>query len=215
MVDVGARLRAQNTPLVGAILAGGNATRMGGGAKGLLEVGGRRMIDRVADAMMPVVDSLFIVANASDAERWMPGVTVVRDELIGGGSTAGVHAALGAAHGPVLAVAWDLPFVTTGLLMEIAARAREHVMDADAVVCAGPRSGALEPLCAWYGPACADVIRAEWDSGDRSMHGLLRRVRTIIVSGDAIIPHGMPERLFFNVNAPDDLVTARAMAAGA
>ncbi|MEM9350414.1 MAG: NTP transferase domain-containing protein, partial [Pseudomonadota bacterium] len=34
---------------VGVILAGGQATRMGGGDKGLIELGGRTLLDRVIE----------------------------------------------------------------------------------------------------------------------------------------------------------------------
>ena len=39
----------------GAILAGGLGTRLGGARKGLLTVGGRRILDRVAEALGAVI----------------------------------------------------------------------------------------------------------------------------------------------------------------
>ena len=77
----------------------------------------------------------------------------------------------------------------------------------------GRRAGEFEPLCAWYGPRCATAIESEWDTGDRSLHGLLRRVSTIVVPPDALAPIGSAERLFFNVNSEVDLVDARRLAA--
>ena len=40
---------------LGVILAGGRATRMGGGDKGLLEVGGQRLLSRVIERFAPQV----------------------------------------------------------------------------------------------------------------------------------------------------------------
>ena len=80
------------------------------------------------------------------------------------------------------------------------------------MVAQGPRDGSVEPLCGWYGPACAAAIEAGWTAGDRSVRGLLRRVRTVIVPVEAIAAIGPPDRLFFNVNSADDLAVARAMA---
>jgi molybdopterin-guanine dinucleotide biosynthesis protein A len=168
------------------------------------------MIDRVASALAPIVDSIVIVANSPGAASWLPGARVVPDVLEGGGSAAGLHAALRATERPTIVVAWDLPFVTTALLRLVASAAGPA---SDAAVPAGRVSGEFEPLCAWYAPRCADEIEAEWASGDRSLHGLLRRVSTVVVPVEAIAPLGSAERFFFNVNSEADLSHARRMAA--
>ena len=55
------------------MLAGGGATRMGGVPKGLLEVGGRRVLDRVIDALVRALGSPpLLVANAPEATSWAP-----------------------------------------------------------------------------------------------------------------------------------------------
>ena len=55
----------------GAVLAGGAASRFGGRPKGLQEVGGRRVLDRVVDTMRATLGSApLLVANASDAPSW-------------------------------------------------------------------------------------------------------------------------------------------------
>jgi molybdopterin-guanine dinucleotide biosynthesis protein A len=168
------------------------------------------MIDRVAAALSPIVDNIVLVANAPDAAAWLPGTRVVPDVLQGGGSAAGVHAALRAIGGPAIVVAWDLPFVTTALLQVIASAANP---ESDAAAPAGHVTGEFEPLCAWYAPRCAGEIEAEWAVGDRSLHGLLRRVSTVVVPMERLEKLGSAERLFFNVNSGDDLERARQMAA--
>jgi molybdopterin-guanine dinucleotide biosynthesis protein A len=194
----------------GAILGGGRATRLGGVAKGLLEVGGRRMIDRVADALAPVTSELLLVTGDPDAAGWLPGARVVRDVLPGGGSAAGIHAALVAAGGPVIVTAWDLPFVDARVIAELLRESDGPTVDA--VVPAGATDGTFEPLCGWYAPACADAIAHAWETGDRSLHGVLRRVRTRVVPADCFVAWGGSNRLFFNVNTADDLSRARGIA---
>ena len=201
-----------NGPLTGAILAGGQATRLGGVAKGLLDVGGQRIIDRVAGALDPFVDEFLIMASASDASNWMPGTRVVADILPGGGSAAGVHASLRAAKGAVFVAAWDLPFIVPAVVGAIVEKTLGREDEMDAVVAIGPRPGTPEPLCGWYGPACAAAIETGWTAGDRSLRGLLSRVRTVIVPANVIVAIGPPERLFFNVNSAVDLAQARVMA---
>jgi len=78
----------------GVILAGGEARRYGGAAKGLERVGGRRIIDRVAQVLAVAADDLLLVANDPDAAAWLPGVPVAADLRPGNGSLGGIHAAL-------------------------------------------------------------------------------------------------------------------------
>jgi len=51
--------------ITGAIVAGGASSRFGGQAKGLLRVGGQRIIDRIASALRPVVETMAIVSRFS------------------------------------------------------------------------------------------------------------------------------------------------------
>ena len=72
----------------GAILAGGEARRMGGTPKGLLPVGGVRILDRLVAAFQEALGGLpLLVANAPDAGSWNavlrdPGVVVGDDVFI-------------------------------------------------------------------------------------------------------------------------------------
>ena len=67
--------------IAGVILAGGRATRMGGGDKGLLPLAGRPILARVIDRLRPQVDALALNANG-DPARFAPfGLPVVPDVL--------------------------------------------------------------------------------------------------------------------------------------
>lgn len=78
----------------GAILAGGQSSRMGGTAKGLAVVNGARIIDRVAHALREATDSLIVVANDAAATVWIPSVPIVCDARPGLGALSGIHAAM-------------------------------------------------------------------------------------------------------------------------
>jgi len=185
----------------GVILAGGGATRYGGLPKGLESVGGRRIVDRVADALRPVVDSLLLVANTPDAAGWLDGVRVVPDARTGEGALGGLHAALTHAKGDILLVAWDMPFVPTALLDAL--RTRGDAGDADAVLPTSDRSRrGVEPLCAWYGAACLPAVTASLDAGDRRVVGFHDSVRTVRVPFEDVQRFGDPAMLFTNVNTP-------------
>lgn len=192
----------------GVILAGGDASRFGGEPKGLHEVHGIRIIDRVAEALAPCSDALLLVANHADAESWLPGIRCVADVRPGNGSLGGLHAALTHAGTPVLVVAWDMPFVSAGLLGALRA-AGEGRSDA-AVPESGSRHG-VEPMCAWYAPACIAPIEDALDRGDRRMAAFLEHVRVTHLGASEVARFGDPERLFLNVNSAGDLAHANAL----
>jgi len=195
--------------VTGVILAGGLASRYGGRAKGLEAVGGRRILDRVAGALADAADELLLVANDPDADGWLPGVRVAADVRPHAGSLGGIHAALVHAGGPALVVAWDMPFVTAPLLRALRALGG----DADAAV---PESDSsrrgLEPLCAYYGPACIPAIERRLDAGDRRVIAFYDDVRLRRLDAAAVARFGDPALLFLNVNTPAELALAEAHA---
>ncbi|MGH7635734.1 MAG: molybdenum cofactor guanylyltransferase, partial [Gemmatimonadaceae bacterium] len=189
-------------PCTGVILAGGQASRYGGRPKGLERVHGERVIDRVAAALRAATDSLLLVANDPQAPDWLPNVRVERDVLPDIGSLGGIHAALVHAGTAVIVVAWDMPFVPAALLAEL--RARGEDADVVAPESSGSRHG-LEPLCAYYSQACIRPIERALDEDERSVIGFFDQVRVARLTAQDVRRFGNPERLFMNVNTPDEL----------
>jgi molybdenum cofactor guanylyltransferase len=220
----------------GVILAGGQATRFGGRPKGLEVVQGKRIIDRVALALrdalqhpvqhpvqhplqQPLHDAvrqqdrgLLLVANDPAATQWLPGVPVVADVRPGFGGLGGLFTALTSADGPVLVVAWDMPFVPSGLLRTLRIAGESGPYDA-VVPSSGSRRG-VEPLCAYYTRACAAPIARRLDAGDRRMIGFLEDVRVHRLAPAAVRQFGDPARIFLNINEPADLTMAEGLTDG-
>jgi molybdopterin-guanine dinucleotide biosynthesis protein A len=200
--------------VTGVILAGGRASRFGG-PKGLAEVGGARILDRVAAALGEVADALLLIANDPTAAGWLPGVRVAGDVVTNRGALGGVHAALHHARGAALVVAWDMPFVPAALLAELRAMG-----DAGAPA-ATPESRSprgVEPLCAYYGAACLAAAEQRLRDVPEGRHVCPSTLLADV--GAARLPlarvtsvYGDPDILFMNVNTPDDLARARAHAA--
>jgi molybdopterin-guanine dinucleotide biosynthesis protein A len=195
--------------ITGVILAGGEATRYGGRPKGLELVGGRRIIDRVANTLREVSDRLLLIANDPSAPSWLEGVPVAGDVRPGLGSLGGIHSALYRAEGAVLVVAWDMPFVPAGLLRDLIALGSTHDV---AVAESGSKRG-VEPLCAFYGPACLVAIERRLAEGDRRVVSFFDDVRVARLPLDVVAAHGDPEVIFMNVNMPEELIRAEAHAA--
>jgi len=198
--------------VAGAIIAGGPAKRLGGVAKPFLKVGGRAIAERQLSLLRgAALVRVFVVAN--DPAPWAAlGVDVVPDLVGGSGPLGGIHAALTALGDDgcdaVVCLAGDLPFVGADLLATL----RDRAPWADAVA---PRSArGIEPLCARYARALLPAIDGAVRAGQLAVHEMLeQRAVDWIAEAElaALDPDG---RSFFNVNTPDDLARADAMAAG-
>jgi molybdopterin-guanine dinucleotide biosynthesis protein A len=194
----------------GAVLAGGAARRYGGLPKGLAAVGGRRILDRVVDAVAAVTGaSPLLVANAPDAPSWRPDLVTIPDARPGCGSLGGIYTAIAAdpSAQPVLCVAWDMPFMSEGLLRALA----EGATPWDAFLPESDGRRGVEPLCAVYGPACREAIERRLDAGDLRAIAFHGDVRVGILPLDQVRRFGDPAELFFNINTPEDLERAEAV----
>jgi molybdenum cofactor guanylyltransferase len=140
-----------------AILAGGQSRRMG---------------QDKADLFLPQLIKL--------AETVAPTIIVGRDDLVDTiphqGPLGGILTALNHTDHPILALACDMPAVTTDALKWLIAQwetAQKSNSDTLGLVTRHPQSGDLEPLFAVYSPLCLPLIEAALASGKRSMYGLL------------------------------------------
>ena len=192
----------------GAVLAGGASRRYGGLPKGLLSVGGRRILDRVVEAVAAASGAApLLVANAGDAGSWRPDLATVPDAQPGMGSLGGIHTAVLAGAGPVLCVAWDMPFVPVALLEALIAGSAGW----DAFLPESDGRRGVEPLCAVYGPACGPAIERQLAGGDLRAIGFHDDVRVGRLPLAVVRESGDPAIMFFNVNQPEDLERAEAL----
>lgn len=197
---------------IAAIIAGGAATRLGGRPKGLVEIGGRRIVDRQLEALGQAFPRVVLVAN--DPTPWQGlRLRIVPDRGgPGRGPLAGLDAAL-AALAPdehaVVCVAGDLPFLAPALLDLL----RDVAPGADAVVPrlgtpSGPRP---EPLCARYGRACAAPIAAALAAGRLKAAAVVEELGPRWLLEDELRRADPELRSFLNVNTPEDVARAEAL----
>lgn len=192
----------------GAVLAGGSATRYDGRPKGLERVGGVRILDRLVSTLTAATGNPpALIASQPGAAHWVPGLTVVADPRPDCGSLGGIYGALTADQGPVLLVAWDMPFVSVELLEALMAGAASFDVFLPE---SGGRRG-VEPLCGVYGPACVEPVRRQLDDEDYRAIGFHANVRVGQLPLETVSSLGDPATLFFNVNTPDDLAEAEEL----
>lgn len=115
-------------PLSAVVLAGGQATRMGGADKGLLQFLGKPLVARICNALKPQADELMLNANRNLQQYRQLGYLVVTDELDDyQGPLAGMHSALLAAeHNWLLTIPCDGPFVATDYAAKMLAAAHAN-----------------------------------------------------------------------------------------
>ena len=197
---------------LGVILAGGLASRMGGGDKGLLTLGGQTLLARVIDRLEPQVAGLALNANGDAARFDGLGLPVLADSIDGFvGPLAGVLAGLdwAAEQGAdsIVTAAADTPFFPCDLVPQLllAGEGMKHPL----VLAATPdpkRGQVRHPTFGLWPVALRDDLRAALEGG----------LRKVVLWTDQ---HGGREALFpvegmdpfFNVNTPEDLARAEAL----
>ncbi len=197
---------------LGVILAGGLASRMGGGDKGLLRLGDRTLIARVIDRLGPQVSGLALNANGDPARFESLGLPVLSDSIDGFvGPLAGVLAGLdwAATQGAdsIVTAAADTPFFPADLVTRL--QTASEGMGAPLVLAATPdpeRGQARHPTFGLWPVSLRDDLRASLQDG-------LRKVVLWTDRHDgrtALFPVGRVDP-FFNVNTPEDLARAEAL----
>jgi molybdopterin-guanine dinucleotide biosynthesis protein A len=189
--------------LAAAILAGGQARRLGGVNKGTLAIGDSQIVDRQLEALRQAVSTVFVVGTPAPA--WSArGLEVVPDDLPGAGALGGIYTAIRRSPcARTLVVACDLPFLSPGFLQRMAAEP-----DADLVI---PKSArGYEPLCAIYSRACAADIHARILRGALKASVLPEGVRVVELGPDIIATYDPEGLIFVNVNTPHDYKRAIA-----
>jgi molybdopterin-guanine dinucleotide biosynthesis protein A len=191
--------------ITGVIQAGGRSARMGGRPKALMELGGRRIIDRVAEVVREVADDVLIVTNTPDLYTSL-GLPMVPDAFPDHGSLGGIYSGLRAAPGDAaFTVACDMPF----LMPEVARLVTERAGEADVVV---PRVGQqFETLHACYAKSCLAPIEARLRAGRLKIVGFYDEVRVLAIGEAEVARFRAPEVVFMNVNTPEELEAARLL----
>jgi len=192
--------------VTGVIQAGGKSTRMGGEPKALMRLGGRRIIERVLGAIEGAVDEVLVVTNTPELYAFLR-LPMVPDAYPDGGSLGGIFTGLKAAAGEAaFTVACDMPFVDPAVVRVVVSRAGEG----DVVI---PRVGdQLETMHAVYAKTCLPPMEARLRAGQLKIIGFFDRVRVVEIPAEDLAAHGDPAVVFMNVNTPQELARARALA---
>ena len=196
--------------VLGVLLAGGLARRMGGGDKCLRPLGGRPILEHVITRAQPQCAALVLNANGDPARFARFGLPVAADVVEGfAGPLAGVLTGMDWArtHRPdlpwVVTIATDTPFFPADLVARLLAAVRDHGAD---LACAAS-GGRAHPVFGLWPVRLADELRrAMVEEAIRKVDVWTARYRLAEVDfpTDPLDP-------FFNTNRPEDLAEAERL----
>jgi len=210
-------------PALGAVLAGGRGSRLGG-AKAWVELGGRPLCSYPlaaieAAGLDPVVcvkrtesrgsfrtvyvrkeprNEVLVLEEPDEPRHPLAGIVAALRAAAQEGEES-VVSPLGGGR-PVVVVACDMPFVTPGLIAFLA--------EADELIVPvlGDR---LHPLLARYDPALLPELEAALAREEPLTH-TVESLSPRLLDEPELSRFGDPSRLLFNVNDPDDLRQAES-----
>lgn len=191
----------------GVLLAGGLARRMGGGDKGMRELGGETLLARVISRVRPQVGPLILNANGAPERFAAFNLPVAADCVPGfAGPLAGVLTGLEwvLEHAP--GTAWLASFPTDApfLPRDLVARLLDAVAREGADLACAASGGRRHPVVGvWPVHLAGELRRAVEIEGIRKVDDWTGRYR-LAVADYAVAPFDP----FFNANRPEDLAEA-------
>jgi molybdopterin-guanine dinucleotide biosynthesis protein A len=206
------RLKAEGRPIVGVLLAGGQARRMGGGQKCLRSLAGRTLLERVISIVGDQVDTLALNANGDPECFAACGLPVLPDVMEGfPGPLAGVLTGMRWARQRVprasciLTVPTDAPFLPRNTASRLRAALEAEAAD----LAFASSAGRMHPVVGLWSVALHDDLRtALVEEGIRKIDRWAARHRWARVEWPC-----EPIDPFFNVNRPEDLAEAERLLA--
>jgi molybdenum cofactor guanylyltransferase len=198
-----------NTDCAAFILAGGKSTRMGAD-KAFVPLEGRPLLERVLDLARSVTADVSIVGDAGKFQRFAP---VIEDIFPNCGPLGGIHAALCASGAELnLILAVDVPFVPSGLLSYLIAKAES---DRDAIATVPRMSLGWQPLCAVYRREFVTSAEAAIRAGNYKIGALFARPGVQALEESELAELGFSPQVFCNLNTQEELTAAGASLAQA
>jgi len=191
--------------IIGVILAGGQARRMGGQNKALIEFRGKPLLAHAMERLGPQVETMILSANGDPSAYTEFGLHVVPDSIEDGGPLAGILAAMEWARAQrpaanwLISVAVDTPLFPTDLvarLCEAVGREQSAVARSD---------GRLHPTFGLFDLNLIGDLRAYLGSGKRKADrwsGVADAIRADFAAD--------PYDPFINANTLEDLVNLAA-----
>lgn len=190
------------------IQAGGQSLRMGQD-KALLPFLGQPLITRLIERLSPAADELLITTNQPENYKFL-GLPLFPDKIPNRGALGGLYTALSAASHPLVAVvACDMPFASLQLF-----QLGQKIITTESVDVVIPQvADMFEPLHAIYRKEiCLPAIEQALNSGKWKIISWFPEVKVRVFTSTELEQQDRHHLAFINVNTPQDLAQAEALA---
>ncbi|SHF29187.1 molybdenum cofactor guanylyltransferase [Desulforamulus putei DSM 12395] len=184
------------SPFSAVILAGGSSSRMKTN-KAMLKINGKTLIQIIIDRLIPHFKEILIISNQPEHYSHF-GLPIYGDIFLNRGPLAGIHSGLThiASRGAFF-VACDMPFVDPRL-------ARQLTTDLHVYQAVVPRLGRFfQPLHASYRKDCLPAVENALQKENPKIMSFYDLVNIKYFDFDQY-PEYQWDRVFFNVNTPED-----------
>ncbi|RDI59286.1 molybdenum cofactor guanylyltransferase [Microvirga subterranea] len=197
-------------PVLGVVLAGGLARRMGGADKPLLPLGGRTLLSCVVERLRPQCDELILNGNGAQDRFEGTSLPIVPDSIPGfPGPLAGILAAMewAATFRPALRWVASVPCDTPFLPHDLVNRLQEaQATSGKPIVCAASGDRIHHAIALWPTDLRRDLRETLVQNGAQSIRGWAASHGVVHVTWPS-----RPVDPFFNINTSADLAAAQAM----
>lgn len=188
--------------ILGVILAGGQARRMGGGDKCLLELAGQPILTHLRTRLEPQLGHLVLNANG-DGQRFGQDLIVVPDTMDDHpGPLAGVLSGLDylRTHHPEMKGMISLPGDTPFLPHDLVTRLMLPIDAGQAQLSCAASEGRRHPVVGFWPAGLADDLRDALSSGMRKIDRFTASYKMEVVN----FPSSSGIDPFFNINTPEE-----------
>ena len=205
----------QNEDVIGVVLAGGRARRMGGGDKCRLEIEGSSLLVHGLQRLAPQVETMILNTNGEEERFASFRLPVVVDPIDDyAGPLAGVLAGMRWAERHrvqsrhIVTIASDTPFFPRDLVSRLV----DATVDKPDAIALATSNGGLHPVFGLWPVALADDLQRALEAGVRKARAFAASHKMIEVRFEGYHRNGEEIDPFFNINSPEDLDCARELA---
>ena len=196
----------KKTGITGVILAGGEARRMGGGDKGLVELCGKPLVEHALAALSPQVNTVIINANRNRERYAAYGHPVIADSRQGfQGPLAGMLSCIEAAGTEfIVSVPCDSPLLPDDLV----ARLFRQLSEEEADISVAHNGDRMQPVFTLMPTSLASSMQAFLDGGGRKIDRWFEQHKL------AVTDFSDKPECFRNINNPAELAQMEAQLNG-
>lgn len=183
------------------VLCGGRASRLNNRDKPLLNVAGKKIIERIRDRLAPQVDDILIAGSRNVALYESLNFTVVVDKEPEKGPLAGLCAAFDHVHTEwILTTPGDIPFLSRELVGLLSSKAEELGIVVPVV------AGVRQNLCMLLNEKHRTQLQRFYEQGGTAVKHWLDEINASTIAVEDT------QSCFFNVNTENELRRAEQLA---